>query len=617
MQRASSLTALAAIIAAILLSAEIPALEADERPELPRPTFENTFYLFFRCRSTPKAFRNDGNDDDQRRYYDDFMMRMGPQRLYSRVSLRGGPYGDTDIRHEYGFVDHMGGNGFHRFWSHWKEYKEIVEHDRRYLQWFNNGAVKTERKTHFGPTCCTVSRYATDLWTVARARYRHVAERFLMQDPPADKTNCMGRIALLGPIESSLLETGSKDGLFCDYSPIAITEFRDWLTHRGKFGKGGEFEGQGRPGGHIFADDPSPAESTTGEKTFNEAYGTEFTTWSLKYWDLKEFTDPLAEDADGMPGPGAKGHFAGGFDAPRDKDDEGLLWQAWHNDDGATPGFRQLLIANYVGEFQKAMNETGVPRERIFSAIIAHSDHKWHQQRQFVDADPPWVAKSEYGSPGFTAYGTTAYDEKVLAQLQEVASDLPNKNWAMVEWHPVPHPPDSFLAPVDKFREAIDNIWKYRPHLLEIEAWEGLTFGGKWGYETHSTNFETALRQWRESVPDRPYYETENIDYAPPPVRGMQKDKTADSKGRFHITWYEKIWPGLPYKWTDWQDFSHFAVYGTDENERRSLLTEVKGTSVRFPDFFDGFAEYEVVAVKKGEKPAPGYRLTKKDVMGK
>ena len=180
-----------------------------------------------------------------------------------------------------------------------------------------------------------------------------------------------------------------------------------------------------------------------------------------------------------------------------------------------------------------------------------------------------------------------------------------------------PHPPDSFLAPVDKFREAIDNIWKYRPHLLEIEAWEGLTFGGKWGYETHSTNFETALRQWRESVPDRPYYETENIDYAPPPVRGMQKDKTADSKGRFHITWYEKIWPGLPYKWTDWQDFSHFAVYGTDENERRSLLTEVKGTSVRFPDFFDGFAEYEVVAVKKGEKPAPGYRLTKKDVMGK
>ena len=122
----------------------------------------------------------------------------------------------------------------------------------------------------------------------------------------------------------------------------------------------------------------------------------------------------------------------------------------------------------------------------------------------------------------------------------------------------------AYTATVAEHQAALDLMWKYRPHVMEIEGWTGLKFGGNWGYETRSTNFEYALRQWLADMPDQPYGDRERIDYAPPPVRKVTTEEVRD---RLRISWDARIWSGLSYVWSDWTEFSRFAVYGSDSDE--------------------------------------------------
>ncbi|MFC1735886.1 hypothetical protein ACFL1X_07195 [Candidatus Hydrogenedentota bacterium] len=590
------------------------AFAEDSRPVLPRPTYENTFYLFFRCYDIPKVGRAGVSVEDQRAFFQDFMDRIGPHRIYTRVALRG-PEMDEDLAREFGFTDERGENGWHRFWNHWEDFEEACKKDRRRLQWFNNGDIRTSRRTHFGDTYASVSRYSTEVQEIAQASYKEIAEKFLEQSPSPLETSCDAQASMLvGPVEASLLETGIGDGLFCDYSPLTIAEFRDWLTHKGLYAKGEKYEGQGRLGGERFADDPAPDVSATEGKTFNQIYGTRFRTWSLRYWDLELFDKKMKMRTRGMPTDEEKGHIPQGFDAPRAKTEGAPLWMAWNNDDPSAPGFRQVLVANYISDFHKALREAGVPKNRIFSAVIGHSDEPYHRHRQFVDADPGWVAKTDWGSPGFTAYGTTAFNEECLARMASFADDPEKPNWALVEWHPHPFPPKSFLTTVEEYRGNLESVWKYRPHMLEVEGWSGLTFGGNWGYETRSTNLETAFKQWLDDMPDRPYYSKKDIDYAPPRVVGVRTKIKGWMNKTCYISWSDLMWEGLSYTWEDWHEFAHFAVYGVDKNGRESLITQVIGNSVRLPNSFAKFKEFKVVVVKKGKKPDPGHILTRKDL---
>ncbi len=248
-----------------------------------------------------------------------------------------------------------------------------------------------------------------------------------------------------------------------------------------------------------------------------------------------------------------------------------------------------------------------MPRARIFASVIAHNDEDWHVRRKLADADPAWVAKNPFGSPGFTMYGAVCRTEEVYQEIVSVSDGDP-PNWMLGEWHAYSLPPQMYTATVGEHRAALDLMWKYRPHVMEIEGWTGLKFGGNWGYETRSTNFEYALRQWFGEMPDQPYGDRETIDYAPPPVRGVT---TEEARGdRLRISWSAEIWEGLDYVWRDWREFERFAVYGSDSVEfspqQASLLTQTVATEVDVAGVLAKFEQYHVIALKNGEEAAPG-----------
>ena len=580
---------------------------ADPRPELPRPTYENTFYLFMRCYNIPGGGRGDAepNLDEQRAFCRDFLDRLGGHRLYTRLSIRG-PRLTNQVRRDLGFSEETGDAGFHRFYDRFPVIKNLCETDRRYLQWFGSGATHTERQTHFGAHYATFSRYATPAWDEAKERLRRQARGFMNQTPSIDETNSPILVVVTGPGESSLLETGMRDGLYADYSPLAVAEFRDWLTHRGIYAADGANAGEARPGGEAFADDPSPAEATGANPTFNDTFGTDFATWELRYYDLDRFPDAVSLDAPGMPEEGQNGAIAGGFDAPREFVEGDAFSEAWNCEDPGRPGFRQIMVRNYVADVHQVFAEEGVPRDRIFASVIAHDNQDWHIERRLADGDPYWVAANPFGSPGYTMYSAVCRSAEVYERIVSACDTTP-ANWMLGEWHAYSLPPELYSATVEQHRVALDLMWEYRPHCMEIEGWTGLKFGGRWGYETRDTNFEWALREWLADMPDQPFFENEPVDYAPPPVRGLSSEQVRD---RVRVSWEPRIWEGLDYTWRDWREFSRFVVYGSDaetfDPNAASLLTQTVATEASLAGAPAEFAHYHVIAVKNGDTPPPG-----------
>ena len=55
---------------------------------------------------------------------------------------------------------------------------------------------------------------------------------------------------------------------FCDYSPYAVLEFRDWLKHEGMYGSGEKYEGEG------YANGGSRYQGVNGWQNFNRDFGT-------------------------------------------------------------------------------------------------------------------------------------------------------------------------------------------------------------------------------------------------------------------------------------------------------------------------------------------------------
>ena len=87
---------------------------------------------------------------------------------------------------------------------------------------------------------------------------------------------------------------------WADYSPYAVEEFRDWIRHKGIYADNGLYAGQGvelsRINNNDFSDDPSPNDAGGTGQTFNQFFGTSFTTWKLKYWDLGQYPDMITNE---------------------------------------------------------------------------------------------------------------------------------------------------------------------------------------------------------------------------------------------------------------------------------------------------------------------------------
>ncbi len=80
---------------------------------------------------------------------------------------------------------------------------------------------------------------------------------------------------------------------FCDYSPFAVLEFRDWIQHAGEYDDArGPYRNEGwKQGGRDY-------QGPEGLARFNAEFGTDFSAWNLRYfdWSLEDDYDPDFSD---------------------------------------------------------------------------------------------------------------------------------------------------------------------------------------------------------------------------------------------------------------------------------------------------------------------------------
>lgn len=170
-------------------------------------------------------------------------------------------------------------------------YKEAKQEDIRNGQWYNDNNLAavdpTMNLNDFSITVYgTFSRYARKLRDNLEAKAKATLA-FLKQKMDENPDTL---IALSGWGEAEFNNNRINHGqslqeYFCDYSPFAVLEFRDWIQHEGMYDdSSGLYAGQGYVGGGIKYQEPS------GLSLFNLDFGTNFNSWNLKYhdWDLSD-----------------------------------------------------------------------------------------------------------------------------------------------------------------------------------------------------------------------------------------------------------------------------------------------------------------------------------------
>jgi len=577
------------VIATLLATAPVGQAE---RPVLPKPTYANSFCLF----PIHEGWHLRKPEDRERltRVVEEMRSRIGPERLYAHLGVavisEGSEYEGYELARDLGIGLVLQG-GCIEHHSHAWGFRELLHDpergDRRFAQWFQDGLIAEpgqEDQWDFGVRACS-SRYAEPVYELRRQKDQARAERVAKAMRAFPETV----LACSGPIECEMHQGDRRWG---DYSPFTVAEFRDYLTHQGIYAPGGDREGLGYPGGEVFADDPSPAEARGDRPTFNSTFGTRFSTWTLRYWDPAAFPERVPLEAPGMPGPGAKGHVPGGFDAPRvppgEPEPQGIpregndrFWEAWASMDDGLPGFRAKLLNFWVRDHTRWLAEAGVPRDRIFSHQIP--GESYGRGRLTNGASAVWTADTPSGSIGITTYFGAASDVDVFTKIL-----ARNENWGIFEYHP--HPINALDAPVEEYLRSLQTCVRFRAHILTPISWpnEGKDFIVSTG------PFAEAMKQVMASLPDQPYYNRSYVDYAPPPVSDVRMRPAGDGT---RVSWSELIWPDRRFRWTDWREFERFEVRdagGRTLAATRDCETTVEGRHERLA----------VVAVKQRREPS-------------
>ena len=538
---------LCSALAALLLVVAPP-------PELPRPAYDNCFCL---CPINEAwHLRAPGDADKLRRWAAEMRAKLGAPRLYTKLGVAVISEGDEralcQLTRELGLVLVFQGGAIEHHsmaWGFDRLLNDPLRGDRRFAQWLQDGSITKAGAAaageplgfEFGVRACA-SRYARPVYelrrSVEQARAARIAKSF-REFPDVV-------VADSGPIEC---EMHNIDGLLGDYSPFTVAEFRDWLTHRGLYGPGGERRGQGWPGGERFAADPGPDVAAGDHPSFNATFGTHFTTWSLRYWDPDKFPERLPLDATGLPH--ETGYLAGGFDAPRvapgrtpvagvKAEGNDAFWQAWAGIDDAAPGFRSRLLNFWIRDHIHWMAAAGIGREHLFSHQIP--GESYGLGRLTDGASMVATADTPDGSIGITTYFGAASDAPLWTKMVRL-----NANWGIFEYHP--HPIDALKAPVDEYLHSLRTAVRFRAHILTPIAWNE---SGK-DFRVNIGPFAEAMAEELDALPDQPYFNRAYVAYTPPPVQGV---KIVGAQ----VTWSERIWSDLPHLWTDWREFDHFDV---------------------------------------------------------
>jgi hypothetical protein len=462
-------------------------------------------------------------------------------------------------------------------------YHEAKEEDIRNCSWYNDNKLASDTQI-LEPNALnnyvfgTFSRYARKMRANLEAKAKAMAT-FLKQQMD-ENPDVLIAISGWGEAEMNFNRIDPVKNLqeyFCDYSPFAVLEFRDWICHTGIYDDlTGVYKGQGYAQGGVNY------QGDAGLTRFNTDFGTTFSTWNLKYfnWSLADDYDmnptddinndphriPLAQYSHGNMMPTSGPDFIeGGFDPPRSMMTPSRFLDLWNL-------FRQTIVHNFVRDLAKWMSEAGIPSDQFYSHQIPTdylngSEPSWPEKygRYYSSASPLWTADNRpFGSIGATIYDTKFPPSMVPDEFMRTSKySVPaissmTSNWAIMEYNAESYP--SGLGVVqstpDVILEQYLRLYRYNVHLINFYQW----YDDSGEHRIKGMNKEIALANFIERIRDKARSLALNIVYDPPKaaiVSGLYYPDLHTIKLELRPT----IWSGHPWEWKDWGDFSHFEIY--------------------------------------------------------
>ncbi len=374
-----------------------------------------------------------------------------------------------------------------------------------------NGSVEFPARDWRLPTpsrlCATVHNRAMD---AARREAQEI--HAVMADYPGVI------VAVNASIEEELATGGEhSDGLLADYSPYAVTEYRDWLRHTGIYDDTkGQNAGEGAPPEIVgpfvtingarrspFYDDPTPNQSKGTGLSFNAKFGTRFTTWTLRNWDLVKYPAPIT-NLSFVPAPASgPGCTAGGFDAPRVRVPSDRFWQSWSWDvldqngkyppgNPASPafGFRQCEVKHFVSDILDQVRRAGIPANLLYAHQIPSEQVSATRCRS--GADPLWTGfYAPSGTVGITRFGP----------INTAGITQYSHNWGIFEWHPAPGAKPDDPALYAATRSQLDTYAAAGGHLFFAGWWTVSGAKSDPIFPLNNSGFGTGMRDWLASRP--------------------------------------------------------------------------------------------------------------------
>lgn len=423
-----------------------------------------------------------------------------------------------------------------------------IARDLRNAQWLADGSLGAGSERERLWACPSI--YAAPVTEARRAAADSMATRVT-----EIASAYPGVLRLLaGPMEHCLSTMGYPDSM-ADYSPWSVAQFRDWLTHRGPYGPGGELSGQGWEGGAAFADDPAPDTVAGGNVSLNERFGTRFGSWDLACHDPAS-GEAVLEGMDLLPPPGSAG-----FDAPRDDDAPPAFSAAWSE-------FREILVRDWAEE-HLARLRAACPSDITLGAVVhLPPDQRWRE-----------IA----ASAAMPRRGDLVLLDGSVADILDFVGRAPVEGpWgAIVD---VPYDPESGETAVDWLAPLV----AVGARVLVIRAWEE----SAGGYAAlASSRLEPTLAAWLESIDDRPLGSDPTVAFSPPPVRDVSTETRAEGN---RVTWSTHPFEGVAVPWQEWAPFAGYAVSRT--HPEPLLLGTTQGASFLDPNPPPG-AQYAVRAL--------------------
>ncbi len=409
---------------------------------------------------------------------------------------------------------------------------------------------------------------------------------------------------------------------FCDYSPFAVLEFRDWVRHEGLYADGETYAGEGYVnGGARYG-------GASGLANFNADFGTSFTSWDLKYynWSLTDAVDTNYTDAanpdtniipvadysqDGMMPTSGGNYTAGGFDPPRTMVVPGTddFYDLWHT-------FRETMVYHFVKDMATTARASGFEKDHYYSHQIP-GDYLFGNRpgdpgipflnpRYYSSAAPMWTA-DVYPDIGL---GITLYDVNFGTEYYRTtrygigAASAMSGNWAALEYNPDVIPPtiSASVAGVQTLYNEMMKLYNGDPHVISLFKWTDPINQ----YQYKDTNRGTAAKQFFDDIKDVARGAVSTI-FDPKEVEDLGASYNTVT-GLVTVSWSPEIWTGHPQRWVNWGDFRNFILYrgytASFTANSASEIARITESTYYDNDFTRGGTVYYKVAVLNG----PGVR---------